>query len=200
MFLLALAMLAPTQWMTNDDYPPEALRHRHDGQVSVAYIFDPRGRVFDCHVTVSSGWPELDNATCALILQRGRMKSVTDDAGQPIGAMGRVRMNWVLPGTQPKPATPQPSDSEIDVAALPKNLKSPVAEFDLIISEDGAVERCKVAEQSGTGSNALDAAACKVLAGTVFPKALDPSGKPMRYFRLWTVAFRTAPAAASPQP
>lgn len=194
--LMATAGLAignPMTWITNDDYPRLAWEQHHDGAVLIEFFYDQSGRIFACQVLSSSGWPELDQQTCATIAGRGRIKPSRDDAGESIGTRSTLRFNWVLPDRPPKPLAPLPPDLEIDVAALPRDTKRPIVDLISVIAEDGRVESCALAEKQGTGSKALDQAACRTLKDNTFAAVRDPSGKPMRYLRFVKVGFAVSP-------
>jgi TonB family protein len=45
-------------------FPKEARQQKAKGMVSIQFKVAPDGRVFDCRVTASSGFPVLDEATC----------------------------------------------------------------------------------------------------------------------------------------
>ncbi|WP_443025344.1 energy transducer TonB [Sphingomonas sp. RB3P16] len=51
----------------HDDYPALALRMRHEGKVRYHAEYGPDGRLTDCTITKSSGYPELDARTCVLV-------------------------------------------------------------------------------------------------------------------------------------
>jgi len=187
--LLTLAVMLSNGFITADDYPPAAIRQHHQGLVSAEFVYDRSGRPIRCDIVASSGWPELDEQTCRLILQRARNSPVTDLKGEPIGAVQSLRFNWILPGSQGSAVPPVPPDEEFTLAALPKEMTKPSAELILVVSSDGKVENCSV--KNGTGSVALDEAACLTLAKEVWPQIRDASKNPMRYLRVVKVAFGT---------
>ena len=85
-------------WVTTEDYPSRALREGTEGVSSVAWDVDPSGKVMNCHVTASSGSPELDDAACKNITRRGRYKPAQDTAGSPIESSGYSRrVRWQIP-------------------------------------------------------------------------------------------------------
>ena len=66
------------------DYPHDAFEARRGGTVRMRFTVGASGRVTDCTVTRSSGVPELDEATCRIILKRFRYQPARDAAGQPV--------------------------------------------------------------------------------------------------------------------
>lgn len=87
-----------TSWVTTEDYPSRALREGTEGVSGVAWDVDATGKVVNCHVTASSGSPELDDAACKNITRRGRYKPAQDTAGNPITSSGYTRrVRWQIP-------------------------------------------------------------------------------------------------------
>lgn len=87
--------LNPVDWISADDYPPEALRHHEEGTVRIAWSATPEGRVRDCHVEQSSGHASLDAAACRAITRSGRYPPVRADT--PLRLFSR-RVVWKIPG------------------------------------------------------------------------------------------------------
>lgn len=110
MHLAALALLAaaaeravptptgsPAEWVSNDDYPAEALAKNEQGTVSFALDVDATGVVTACWVTLSSGSPALDAATCQALTQRARFKPARDERGRVTAGQYRSRITWQIP-------------------------------------------------------------------------------------------------------
>ncbi|MDF2495081.1 energy transducer TonB [Sphingomonas sp.] len=87
----------PADWITQDDYPPSAIRAEEEGTTSIAFTVNSEGRVEDCRVTASSGSPALDQATCRTLTRRGRYTPANDAAGKPTSAAGTHTFTWRLP-------------------------------------------------------------------------------------------------------
>ena len=83
--------------ITNDNYPPEALRLREQGLVGVTYTISEKGRVEACTIVQSSGSKSLDEASCALIIKRARYRAARDAEGKAVPAEARLMMAWTLP-------------------------------------------------------------------------------------------------------
>jgi protein TonB len=87
----------PASWVTNDDYPPAALRAGDQGSVGIAFEVNPQGRVVNCNVTSSSGSSLLDQTTCRLVERRGRYSPALDAGGNPIsGGRKSLRFRWQI--------------------------------------------------------------------------------------------------------
>lgn len=196
MLVLILAQIGPpapgAQAVTLDDYPELAMRLHHQGAVTVELTVDTAGELAKCRTAISSGYPELDQASCDLIRKRAHWKPATDDAGQPIAFVYRFRSRWMLSGGQPQ-SLPD-TERDVPVAAFPKDMIRPTASLAFIVAPDGKVESCRVADGQGTGSAALDQAACASLSKSeTFPPVLDRDGKPVRFIRVQKVGFTAGP-------
>jgi periplasmic protein TonB len=87
----------PRTWITNDDYPPEAIREEKQGVSGIAWTINEQGRVENCHVVSSSGSSELDDTACKLVTRRGKYAPAKDQNGNPIKQTASIRFRWVLP-------------------------------------------------------------------------------------------------------
>jgi periplasmic protein TonB len=87
----------PRTWITNDDYPPSAIREERQGVSAIAWTINEQGRAENCHVTESSGSPDLDDTACRLIIRRAKYTPAKDQGGQPIKQTASIRFRWVLP-------------------------------------------------------------------------------------------------------
>lgn len=93
----AVARGSKSSWITNDDYPPAALRAHEQGTVAMELTIDPTGRVEKCTVSSSSGSAILDAASCSLVQRRGRYTPATNSSGAPTQSMDKVTFRWSLP-------------------------------------------------------------------------------------------------------
>jgi len=89
------AIAARESWITQDDYPPSALRAHEEGVVRYSYRINPQGRVEGCTVTRSSGSKALDQATCSALTRRGRFTPGLDSTSPD--ALHEGSMTWALP-------------------------------------------------------------------------------------------------------
>ena len=64
------------------EYPARAVREGHEGRVSYVLTIDESGRVTNCVVAASSGYPLLDEATCRTA-RRARFEPALDASGSP---------------------------------------------------------------------------------------------------------------------
>lgn len=86
----------PGSWVTNDDYPPEALRGRQEGVVGFTLAIAPDGSVSGCRIEASSGYRALDEAVCTLLAARGEFEPARDADARPVMGHWSSRFRWVL--------------------------------------------------------------------------------------------------------
>lgn len=84
-------------WVTNDDYPPSAIREEAQGTTGVSLSVGADGRVTGCSVTASSGNAALDQAACRNIQRRARFNAALDRDGNPTSSTYTRRVRWQLP-------------------------------------------------------------------------------------------------------
>lgn len=70
--------------ISESDLPRALKRAGAEGTVLTRYSIGPDGRVSDCEVTRSSGYPDLDSHTCRLVRYRFRYRPARDAAGRPV--------------------------------------------------------------------------------------------------------------------
>lgn len=85
------------QWVTTNDYPTSELRLEHQGVTRYRLSIDTSGRVTDCTVTTSSGYPGLDKATCDNVSRRGKFEPATDQTGAKIAGSFSGSVSWQIP-------------------------------------------------------------------------------------------------------
>ena len=88
---------SPQSWVTDDDYPPAALRSGDSGTVGFRLDVGPDGRVTSCSVTSSSGSSLLDQTACRLLQRRARFNAAEDENGNKIAAAFSSRFTWKIP-------------------------------------------------------------------------------------------------------
>ena len=76
-----------------NNYPSRAVRQEIEGNVGMAVVVGPDGRVTQCSVTNSSGSDILDEAACEGMQRYARYEPALDDAGNP--TTGRDSMTIV---------------------------------------------------------------------------------------------------------
>lgn len=84
-------------YISDSDYPDDAVRAEEQGTTRFTLTIGPNGRVTGCSVTGSSGSRSLDNATCRIMQSRARFSPAVDSNGQPTTDSYSSSIRWVLP-------------------------------------------------------------------------------------------------------
>jgi protein TonB len=84
-------------WVSENDYPSSEIRLEHEGTTKVRLSIDTKGKVADCAVTASSGWPVLDRTACEKLIRRGRFEPASDSTGAPTLGSFTTAIRWQLP-------------------------------------------------------------------------------------------------------
>lgn len=87
----------PGNWVTEADYPTQAIRLGHAGVVGFALAVSAGGRATGCEITRSSGFADLDALTCSLLLRRGRFAPASDEQGLPAPGRYASAVRWQIP-------------------------------------------------------------------------------------------------------
>jgi len=88
---------SPGTWATTIDYPPAELRMEHEGTTAFRVTVGTDGRVTECMIIRSSGYPGLDEATCAKVSKRARFEPATNDAGEKVTGSYANSIRWTIP-------------------------------------------------------------------------------------------------------
>jgi protein TonB len=84
-------------YVSDEDYPSNAVRNEEQGTTRFRLTVGPDGRVKECSVTGSSGSSALDATTCKLMKQRARFTPARNNRGEPTGDTVANAIRWVLP-------------------------------------------------------------------------------------------------------
>ncbi|MFN3619596.1 energy transducer TonB [Sphingorhabdus sp.] len=177
----------PGLWVTMNDYPSVALQKEMEGISGFSLIVGPDGSVSDCMITSSSGFSELDEATCTNVKRRARFEPAVDASGNLTTGKYANRVRWKIPGVVPEISLPRgPSMlgktwAQVIAADFPQialaEKRQGKVKIELAVSPAGAIENCKVLESSTHAD--LDAETCKIaVTKAQFSPALDINGQP----------------------
>jgi TonB family protein len=170
-----------------NDYPSVALQKELEGTSGFSVIVGPDGRVSDCVITSSSGYSELDLATCTNVQRRARFEPALDASGRPTIGKYANRVRWQIPNFVPQIIFPRGPmmlgtgwtrllATDFPPQAIAEKHQGRV-KIELAISSAGVAEGCKVLKS--TAYSDLDAESCKIaLTHAKFDPALDLTGKP----------------------
>ncbi|MEO7178350.1 MAG: TonB family protein [Allosphingosinicella sp.] len=84
-------------YVSDEDYPSNAVRNEEQGTTRFRLAVGPDGRVKECSVTGSSGSSALDSTTCKLMRQRARFTPARNNRNEPTGDTVASAIRWVLP-------------------------------------------------------------------------------------------------------
>ena len=87
----------PANWVTTDDYRSNWIRQEMTGKARFQLEIATDGRVTNCTITESSGHPQLDAATCALVSKRARFNPAQGKEGEPVAGNYSNAIDWQLP-------------------------------------------------------------------------------------------------------
>lgn len=89
----------PPRWRSGDlsdaDYPEALWAAGLGGTVEVRYVVEVNGRVGDCEIVTSSGYPQLDSLTCRTIQRRFRFHPSLDAEGRPVASTIIENHSWI---------------------------------------------------------------------------------------------------------
>ncbi|MBS3931508.1 MAG: TonB family protein [Sphingomonadales bacterium] len=84
-------------WVGENDYPTSDLRAGHEGRTAYRLSIDTSGKVTNCTVTASSGWPGLDKTTCDKLTSRGKFEPATNSDGERVAGTFSSAVSWRIP-------------------------------------------------------------------------------------------------------
>lgn len=79
------------------DYPLDSMRLGKQGDVEVAFDVTAQGGIENCRIVASSGFSDLDEATCRTATARVRYAPAKDDDGKAVRSSSTMRVHWRLP-------------------------------------------------------------------------------------------------------
>jgi protein TonB len=185
MFWIALAAQSATalppprqnlqRLLDSTDYPKSALYQGEQGSVYFQVLVNPDGRVDTCTVLLSSGYKDLDDATCRLVTARARFSPPHGENGRAIYGTYRQVISWRLNSYQGPPS--MPPDFELTINRAPEGVKLPV-KFTVAyrVHPDGTTSRCQF-DRNGTAKSVLPP---PVLVDLACGAATEPPVQPVR--------------------
>lgn len=87
----------PSRWLTDSDYRPSWARRELAGLAGFRLQIAANGKVTDCSITRSTGYAELDEATCTLVAKRARFEPARGTSGEPVVGSYSGSVMWELP-------------------------------------------------------------------------------------------------------
>jgi len=167
---------------TADDVPIRMVPEGAWRRVGVRVTVDAEGKIQSCEIESTSGNPQLDSYTCAIIRKRAKPQPARWSDGTPTYAVIRTVVSYSVNATVP----PESGDIELTVNQLPQGLKSPAfAQVMFAVDEKGHPSFCseegRIWKPLADKAPELIKIACDQIMKNWVPKpARDLSGKPVR--------------------
>jgi hypothetical protein len=89
-------------WFSDSDYPAVAVQREASGTVGWRLAIGADGVPTGCIIT-SPADPDLDQATCRILMSRAHFSPARDRDGRPVAGSFAGRIRWVLPPAQEGP-------------------------------------------------------------------------------------------------
>lgn len=183
-------LLSPGTWVTDNDYPSNASYKGKAGKLHFILTIDATGKPDGCHVTSTSGYAELDQYTCALLLKRAKFSPALDAAGHAIRATYDGTFGWQLP-YDPKAQEIPRIDLIVEVTKLPAGYAAP-ALTRVHFATTGKPDSCRV--EVSSGNVAADKVACEQVMIQAPAPTQGVAGGPTYDTRMVMVTFERASA------
>jgi protein TonB len=87
----------PGSWVTTSDYRSSWINREMVGTARFRLEVAADGKVQNCAIIGTSGYPELDAATCALVTRRARFDAAKDETGARTSGSYTSSVKWELP-------------------------------------------------------------------------------------------------------
>jgi TonB family protein len=172
-------------FLTEGDYPEEAIQRSEEGTAFLLLLVDPVGQVDTCTIIESTGFSDLDRHTCRIIQARAKYVPAKDDTGRPVFGLFRVPVTWAL-GRSPV-VTVNP-DFDITINHGPPGVRLPLKiEISYFVTPTGAITKCHQSDTDGPPE--LVDVACKVASATPYGIVRDHNGAPVTAMEDITVRF-----------
>lgn len=193
--------------LKGEDYPSAALRERRGGHVGYRFVVSPEGWPISCSITFSSGSPDLDQRTCALLKGRARFRPAIDPSGKPVFAVYRTTASWWIKNMAEETIRPARADIELSVRRLPTSVPDPaLIPVWFYVDEKGAISDCaarmpdvdkidpELRRAIEVAVTKLGPVACAQVSSQIRPAiATDEKGNAVRSLQSATVRFSASP-------
>lgn len=84
-------------WITDGDYPQQAIAARQRGIVNFRLSVDETGKPTACHIQQSTSAKDFDAAVCASLMRRAKVRPALDENGKPIASFYRSNVVFDMP-------------------------------------------------------------------------------------------------------
>jgi TonB family protein len=87
----------PQNWVTDNDYPAQAMNEEEAGRAGFVLLIDETGKVRDCTIEETTGIATLDAQACILMTDRARFRPARDSTGKPVRSTWSSRFSFRMP-------------------------------------------------------------------------------------------------------
>jgi TonB family protein len=159
------------------DYPAKALARGEEGEVVADLLISPSGRVETCSIALSSGFSDLDQATCVLLQTRARFIPGKDDAGHPRYDVFRTPpVTWSVGSFR---SFRVPPDYDLTINRAPDGVQLPLEfKIDYLVTPAGTPRNCAVSPDKSAPTE-LVALACQTVVSAPAHIIRDHNGLPV---------------------
>jgi TonB family protein len=187
--VVAATPTTPLPWFEFRDYPMKAFEKKWEGVARFELLVAPDGSIADCTIVSSSGYGELDDATCFLAAKRVKFRPAKTDAGQAVWGTYRSQAVWALPERQIL-ASPPP-DLEVSVNKLPEGaIEPPAVKLAYSVDQNGNPSSCTLMPSSLKQPDVMVELGCKALLEREKGKpVIGPGGQPVAAVKTGAVLF-----------
>lgn len=186
--------ITPLRWLSDDDYPTKAFAQHANGTTGFLLRVDATGKVTDCRVAETSGFIELDQTTCGVLLARSKFQPARDAGGVAIVSIYKGSFTWKFPGDSDKrikEMRPEPLGIELNLKKIPTGYARP-ALLRVHFTAEGKPDSCRA--EVSSGSIPLDKVACdQAMAQAVRPDPRPDGLRPDTRMVLVSVDVPKAP-------
>lgn len=200
-FLVATVAEPPPQHLyplfSLEDYPPAALKRGEQGPVYVEMIVNPEGRVDGCVILFSSGYQDLDDATCRIVTARARFSPAQNENGKAIYSTYRHVIQWRINDEHPPSAIPKiPPDLDLTINQAPPGVKLPLQlNISYFVKANGSFGHCQISSISKPPPQVLVDLACNAVMHLPIEVIRNHDNVPVDASETATVRFSTGTRA-----
>lgn len=163
--------------ISDEDYPPDAVRSGAQGITETSFDIDVNGRIAACRITGSSGSKVLDDRTCELLRERFVYEPAHNRKGIALPETRTQRVKWAMPTDR----------------SIPQAVKEFDAVMTYTVELDGSITGCK---STGAPPGMENVDMCGKAIG--MPPVLGADGKPYRAQLTFRTSLKAEPAPPAP--
>lgn len=168
--------------LTEEDWPDGAIEAGRSGSAHVSFDIDAAGKVTTCRVLQTSGHPDLDARSCAIVRERATYEAARGIDGLASVGRGEQRFDWTRP--QERKAAAVASTVEPSWRNRPMTLPAFMARpggfaVKMALGDDGKATECRMESRGGMeGAKVMADRLCKDAREKGF-RTFDPARNPL---------------------